>query len=146
MRSIVVKMTLKAPIEKIFDLLADHANYHLLPGVKHSLLVRNGKPNKNGVGAIREITAGPAWFREEITAYTRPTRMDYLITDSRPPLEHRGGSIRLTKEADGTAVTWTSPMRVKIPLIGGLLTPLMARQVEKGIRAMLLDIERRSNG
>lgn len=146
MRTIVVKQTLKAPIEKIFDLLADHANYKLLPGVKDSKLVKNGKPNKNGVGAVREIDAGLAWFREEITAYTRPTRLDYLIVASRPPLKHEGGSIRLEKIAGGTVVTWTSPMRVDIPLIGGLLTPLMARQVEKGFKATLRDIEKRANG
>lgn len=146
MRTILVKKTLKAPIEKVFDLLADHANYKLLPGVKNSKLVKNGKPNKNGVGAVREITAGPAWFREEITAYTRPTRMDYLITASRPPLKHRGGSIRLAKTAEGTAVTWSSPMRVNIPFIGGLLTPLVAAQVEKGFKRMLDEIEKRANG
>jgi len=146
MRAIVVTQTLKAPIDRIFDLLSDHANYHLLPGVKKSRLVRNGKPNKNGVGAIREITAGPAWFSEEITAYTRPTRMDYRILESSPPLEHGGASIRLEKTADGTVVTWSSKMRVTIPVIGGLLTPVIARRMEKGFIATLRNFEKRANG
>ncbi|MGH8456775.1 MAG: SRPBCC family protein [Stenotrophobium sp.] len=143
MKTIVVKRTIDAPADKIFALLADHANYKSFHGVKDSKLVKNGKPSKNGVGAIREITAGPAWFREEITAYQQPTRLDYLILQSRPPLEHQGGSIRLEKSAGGTDVTWTTTFRVKIPLIGALITPIMAGKLEKAFGGMLKEIDGR---
>ncbi|MES2488167.1 MAG: SRPBCC family protein, partial [Pseudomonadota bacterium] len=126
MQTIVVKRTIKAPIEKVFDLLSDHANYKDFPGVKDSELVKKGKPHKNGVGAVREIDAGTAWFREEITAYERPVRLDYLITKSRPPMEHKGGSVRLEATAAGTEVTWSSTLRIRIPIVGGLLTRLVA--------------------
>lgn len=143
MRTIIVRRTLKAPIDRVFDLLADHANYHLMPGISKSTLVRKGRPGRNGVGAVREFDAGPAWFQEEITAYQRPVRLDYLITASRPPLQHQGASIRLAKTAAGTEVTWRSTFRVKAPLIGGLLTPLLARRLEKGFIALLEHIDRR---
>lgn len=143
MKTIIVRRTLKAPIDRVFDILADHANYHLMPGVAKATLVRKGRPGRNGVGAIREIEAGPAWFQEEITAYQRPVRLDYLITASRPPIQHQGASIRLEKTAAGTEVTWRSSFRVKLPLIGGLLSLLMARKLEKAFAAMLADIDRR---
>jgi uncharacterized protein YndB with AHSA1/START domain len=143
MRTIVVKRTIKAPIEKVFDLISDHANYKDFPGVKDSELVKKGKPHKNGVGAVREIDAGTAWFREEITAFERPVRMDYLIVKSRPPVEHQGGSVRLEKTAEGTAVIWTSTLRLRIPLIGGLLTRIAAPQLAKAFGGMLKDIDRR---
>ena len=141
MRTITVKRTLKAPIEKVFDVLSDHANYYRLPGIKRSTLTKKGKPGKNGLGAVREIDVGLAWFQEEITAYQRPTRMDYLITESRPPMAHKGSSIRLEKTPEGTLVTWTSTMRLDVPLLGGLLTPLLMRKLEKGFAATLKAID-----
>lgn len=143
MQTIVVKRTIKAPIEKVFDLLSDHANYKDFPGVKDSELVKKGKPHKNGVGAVREIDAGTAWFREEITAYERPVRLDYLITKSRPPMEHKGGSVRLEATAAGTEVTWSSTLRIRIPLIGGLVTKLVAPQLAKAFAGTLKSVEKR---
>ena len=143
MQTILVKRTIKAPIEKVFDMISDHANYKDFPGVKDSELVKKGKPHKNGVGAVREIDTGRVWFQEEITAYERPTRLDYLIVKARPPIEHKGGSVRLEATADGTAVTWTTTLRIKIPLVGGLLTRIAAPQLEKAIGGMLKSVEKR---
>ena len=39
MQTINVRYTIAAPIDKIFEILADHANYKLLPGVKDSRLI-----------------------------------------------------------------------------------------------------------
>lgn len=143
MRTVLVKRTIKAPIEKVFELISDHANYKDFPGVKDSELVKKGKPHKNGVGAVRTIDTGSVWFEEKITAFERPVRMDYLITKARPPMEHQGGSVRLEATADGTAVTWTTTLRIKIPIIGGLLTRFAAPQLEKAIGGMLKNIEQR---
>lgn len=143
MRTIHVQRTIKAPIEKVFDMISDHANYKDFPGVKDSELVKKGKPHKNGVGAVREIDTGSVWFQEAITAYERPTRMDYQIVKSRPPIEHKGGSVRLEATADGTAVSWTTTLRIKIPLVGGLLTRIAAPQLEKAIGGMLKSVEKR---
>lgn len=143
MQTITVKRLIKAPIEKVFDLLSDHEGYRNFPGVRDAVLTRKGKPHKNGVGAVREIDAGTAWFREEITAFERPTRMDYRITKSRPPLDHQGGSVQLEKTADGTAVTWTSTLRVRVPLIGGLLTRLMAPQLARAFAGTLKNVDQR---
>lgn len=85
MHSITINRVLTAPIEHVFAQLTNHANYTQFPGVKQSTLVREGTPHKNGVGALREIDAGLAWFREEITAYERPQRMHYVIRASHPP-------------------------------------------------------------
>src|SRR6185503_1533638 len=78
MKTITVTRTIPAPIDKVFDLLADHANYKTNFGVKDSKLIKEGKPDKNGLGAVRYIDAGPIQFEEEITAWERPKRYDYL--------------------------------------------------------------------
>lgn len=143
MQTIVVKRHINAPIAQVFELLSDHANYVQFGGLKASRLLREGKIEKNGVGALRQIDAGLALFEEEITVFERPTRMDYVIRKSRPPVEHEGGSVRLKATANGTDVVWTSTLRLRIPIIGGLLTRLVAPQLGKGFAGMLKAIERK---
>lgn len=143
MRTVTVKHTIKAPPEKIFDLLADHANYKQFPGVKDSKLLTPGKRERNGIGAVRQVDVGAARFVEIITRYKRPTRLDYRIVKSFPPVKHEGGSITLESTPEGTAVTWTSTIRLKIPLVGNLLTPLLVAQLSKGFLHTLKAVEKR---
>jgi uncharacterized protein YndB with AHSA1/START domain len=143
MQTITVKRTIKAPIEKVFDLLADHANYKLFPGVIDSKLLQEGSPDRNGVGAVREVVVKAGWFREKITAFDRPRRFDYLITETSLPLQHQGGSVQLEQTSAGTLVTWSSTLRVKTPLIGGLLTKLFVPRLGAVFGSMLKDTERR---
>ena len=143
MKTITVTRTIPAPIEKVFDLLADHANYKKHFGVKESKLLKEGKPDKNGLGAVRYIDAGPMNFEEEVTFYDRPRGYDYLITKCSAPLEHKGGQIRLESVGNATKVTWTSVMRVKVPLVGGLLTRILAGKIGQAFGSMLKETEKR---
>jgi uncharacterized protein YndB with AHSA1/START domain len=115
MRTIRVQRTLKAPIEDVFEVLADYEGYVRFPGVRSAKVVRPGSSERNGLGAVREIDLGSAWFREEITAFERPSRLDYHILKSRPSMEHEGGSIRLRPVEGGTEVTlrgWPPSLRL----------------------------------
>ena len=143
MKTVTVTRTINAPIEKVFDLLADHGNYQKHFGVKESKLVKEGKPDKNGLGAVRYIDSGPIQFEETITQYDRPRRYDYLITKCSAPLEHEGGSIRFESVGMATKVTWTSVMRVKLPIVGGLLTKVLANRIGRAFGSMLKETERR---
>jgi hypothetical protein len=143
MQTITVTHTIKASPEKIFDILADHANYKLFPGISDSKLLTPGKRDKNGIGAVRQIDAGRARFVELITRYKRPLRLDYRIVKSFPPVQHEGGSVKLEQIADGTRVTWTSTIRLRLPLVGQLLTPLLTAQLSKGFLQTLQAIDKR---
>ena len=143
MKTVTVTRTINAPIEKVFDLLADHANYKVNFGVKGSKLLREGKPDRNGLGALRWIDAGIMQFEEEITHYDRPRRYDYLITKCSMPLEHQGGSIRLESVGNATRVTWTSTMRMRVPIVGGLLSRVLASKIGQAFGSMLKETERR---
>ena len=72
MQTIRVERILHAPAEKVFDLATDHAGYTALSGVTSARLVSAGTREKNGVGAVREIQAGPIRIQEEVTAFERP--------------------------------------------------------------------------
>jgi uncharacterized protein YndB with AHSA1/START domain len=142
MRSIHVTRTIPAPAEAVFDRLADHANYDRFRPIHRSELLREGKPKPNGIGALRRIKVWPLVFEEEITAYDRPNRLDYLIVKLNVPFEHDGGSIRLTEEDGATRVDWRSTYRVPIPLIGGIEELAFLPALNRGFRRVLEDVER----
>jgi uncharacterized protein YndB with AHSA1/START domain len=142
MRSIHVTRTIPAAPEAVFDRLTDHANYDRFRPINASRLLRDGDPPPNGVGALREIKVRPLRFEEEITAYERPTRLDYLIVKLNVPFEHHGGSIRLIPEGDGTHVDWRSSYTVPTPLVGGLQELVWQPILARGFRRVLEDVER----
>jgi ribosome-associated toxin RatA of RatAB toxin-antitoxin module len=142
MREVHVTRTIPAPAEDVFDLLADHAHYDRFRPIHGSELVREGEPAPNGVGALRRIKVRPLVFEEEITAYDRPTRLDYLIVKLNVPFRHHGGSIRLTTDGDVTDVDWRSSYTVPTPLIGGPEELIWQPVLSRGFRRVLEDVER----
>ncbi|BBX39673.1 SRPBCC family protein [Mycobacterium simiae] len=104
MVEIRLERTIAAPVEQVFDWLADPANLATAP------LVLQGKWAKGtagaGQGAVREVIGIGTWFREELTAYDRPHSYTYLIVRSFPPFNHEGGTLTFTTVGDGTRVNW----------------------------------------
>lgn len=141
MRTIRVKRTLRVSAEKAFEIIADHEGYTRFADVRKAVLVKQGTIEKNGVGAVREIALPGAWFQEEITAFERPKKLGYKIIKSKPPIDHEGGLMELTPTADGVEVVWTSTFRIRIPVIGGLLTRLAARRMASMFARGLVGIE-----
>ena len=146
MQSVHVTRTISAPAEAVFDLLADHANYERFRPIHASALLREGEPAPNGVGALREIKVRPLTFEEEITAYERPGRLDYLIVRLNVPFEHHGGSIRLSSEGEATHVDWRSSFTVPTPIVGGVEELVWKPVLARGFRRVLEDVERTLTG
>jgi uncharacterized protein YndB with AHSA1/START domain len=141
MGAIRLDKTLAAPIDGVFELLSDHGNYDRFIGVTASQLIREGDTEPNGVGALRAITVGPIRFEEEITAFERPRRMDYLIRRVNLPIVHDGGTIALEPEGAGTRVLWISTFGVPLRWIGGPLGLGFAGTLRLGFASMLEQIE-----
>jgi len=142
MPTVEVTRIIQAPREAVFDVLADHANYDRFRGSRRSELVKEGEPAPNGVGALRRILIGPLRFDEEITAYERPSRLDYLIVGLNVSFDHDGGQIRLSEVAGATRVDWTSTFRIPIPVIGRVQEFAWAPILRRGFRRVLEDVER----
>jgi uncharacterized protein YndB with AHSA1/START domain len=142
MARIVLEKTLNAPVEHVFDLISAHAAYaENFRGITHSELVREGNVEPNGLGAVRRIASGPLRFEEEITAFERPVRMDYLILTVNAPIEHEGGSIRLEPAGETTRVVWTSTFTATTPWIGGAAGTVTAALFKRGFASMLDRVE-----
>jgi uncharacterized protein YndB with AHSA1/START domain len=137
-----LELELDAPVEGVFEAMADHARYDRFRPIGSSELIKEGTTDRNGVGAVRRLKAWPLRFDEEITAYERPSRLDYLIIDVNGPVEHDGGSIRFEPTASGTHVLWTSTFRITVPLVGGLLGAVFAWALKRSFTQMLEDAAR----
>ena len=147
MFKIKVERIIKKPIDEVFEALSDHASYGSFKAVGVAKLVTEGDKERNGIGALRTIQTGPIKFWERITAFERPTHMQYQIEKARPvKMQHDKGIIDLKDLGDGsTQVTWVSEGRivVPLPLIGRLLDRKMQKQGTVGFSSILKAIESR---
>ncbi len=143
MHTVTVTRTIDAPIEQVFALLADGEGYKQIAprAIRTAKLVRQGVTEKFGVGALREFDARVFWFREEITAFEAPNRIDYHIRASRPQMDHLGGFFQLDATPAGTKVTWTSTYRVPVPLVGALAEKLVAGPTALAFTTLLRGID-----
>jgi uncharacterized protein YndB with AHSA1/START domain len=141
MGAIRLDKTLAAPIDGVFELLSDHGNYDRFLGITSSELVREGEGEPNGLGALRSIALGPIRFEEEITAFERPRRMEYLIRKVNLPIDHDGGRIMLEPNGDGTRVLWISTFGVPLRWAGAPLGLAFAGTLRLGFLSLLEQIE-----
>jgi uncharacterized protein YndB with AHSA1/START domain len=136
MVEIQLERTIAAPVEDVFDWLADPANLAAAP-----LVLKAGYTKATsgpGAGAVREVTAVGTWFREDITAYDRPHSYSYLIVRSFPPFKHDGGTLTFTASGDGTHVDWLTNY-THPALAGGRLLEAVSRRVLRSSFAAILD-------
>jgi uncharacterized protein YndB with AHSA1/START domain len=135
MVEIHLERTIDAPVEQVFDWLADPVNLATAP------LALRGRWAKDssgpGAGAVREVLAVGTWFREEITAYDRPRSYSYLIVRSFPPFNHEGGTLTFTASDDGTRVDWLSNYTHPALAGGKVLEAVSHRLLRSSFRAIL---------
>jgi hypothetical protein len=99
-----VERSIAAPVERVFDWLAEPANLAAAPLVRKAGWAKGS--SGPGTGALREVAAIGTRFREQITAYDRPHSYSYLIVRSFPPFNHDGGKLTFTPSGAGTHVDW----------------------------------------
>lgn len=121
MFSIHVERTINKPIQDVFAIISDHANYSQFKAIEQSNLIKEGTHEKNGLGAVREIISGGANLHEEIVAYEPPYKLGYKVIKSKPlPYDHQLGEITLEEKDGKTHVTWRSQGHITIFLLGSL--------------------------
>jgi uncharacterized protein YndB with AHSA1/START domain len=135
MVEIHVERTIDAPVERVFDWLAEPANLAAAP-----LALKAGYAKDSpgtGAGALRQVTGVGTWFREKITAYDRPRSYSYLIVRSFPPFNHEGGTLTFTPSGDGTHVDWLSNYTHPAWAGGKLLEAVSYRLLRSSFLAIL---------
>ena len=148
MIAVHAERTLDAPIDGVFEVLADHANYDRFGWIRRAELVRPGESDRNGVGALRRVAIGPLVFEEAVTEFEPPTRLSYLILKiNAPAFRHEGGTVDLGELPGGrTGAVWTSEFELAVPGAGRLLERAIAPVFSRGFASTLADSGRIARG
>ncbi len=150
METIDVGIIINAPIEKVFDALADHEGYKKLIGVLSAKLLRRGDTEKNGKGAIRQLDGVGITFIEEIPAFERNKYYEYKVIECylnlglvriEIPLIHKLGRITLQEKEDGVEVRWVSIVDLNIPFAKEIATKVFAFNGSEAFLFMLRQIK-----
>ena len=143
MYEIHVTAVFPAPIEVVFDRLADHPRFIRGEGIDYCRVKVPGRDEPNGLGAIREVRALGLLFSEEITRFERPHGYDYRITEFRTasgrklPFHHERGWLTLAAETGHTRVDWRSRFRIPIPLVGWVMERIQGIRLARGFAKLL---------
>ncbi|GAB0105463.1 hypothetical protein JMUB6875_44420 [Nocardia sp. JMUB6875] len=111
-----------APPDVVFDVLTDHRGYADITPLRAVDMERDGRPEPNGVGAVRVIYVLGRRFpavREQVTEYRAPTTFAYRIASGLPGDIH--GEVALSAVPGGTRTEYRHTVVPPFPLPGPLL-------------------------
>ncbi|TVS87495.1 SRPBCC family protein [Mycobacterium helveticum] len=151
MVEIHLERTIPAPVEQVFDWLAEPAHLAAAPLVLRAGYAKDSPGHDSPgheAGAVREVTGVGTWFREKITAYDRPRSYTYLIVRSFPPFDHEGGTLTFTPAplraplspagaGPGTHVDWLTNYTHPVWAGGRLLEAFSRRLLRSSFLAIL---------
>lgn len=135
--------TVNAPVETVWEVVADLRGMTDYTRFRKIELEREGDPPPNGVGAIRVLhLVGPP-VREEIIAFEPPRRFAYRLLSGAPVKDHVG-TVELEPAGKGTRMSYVLQTTPKVPLVGFGVVALM-RNIVDGIAAgIAAESERRA--
>jgi uncharacterized protein YndB with AHSA1/START domain len=141
METAVIKAYIHAPAERVWHEITDHEGLARFRGVTRARLLRPGNPERNGVGAQREVVLGRIRFVEDVVRFEPPVVMEYRVRECTVPLRHELGRIRLRERGAGTEIHWTTTFHLDLPVVGRAATRLLRALVCDGFLGLLLELK-----
>jgi hypothetical protein len=126
-----------------FHALSDHESLGGLPTLR-SVLVEEGSPDRNGVGAVRSIGGSGVTMLEKVTAFEPGHYYEYQIIGGTLPLDHNGGRVEVAEADGGTDVVWTTEFGVRIPWIGVPLNVCAAAVIRFSLERIMASAKRQA--
>lgn len=143
MATFTLRADVAAPIETVFDVLADHRGYANITPLRSSVLEREGTSDPNGVGAIRVLSLVGPPIREEIVEFERPRRLVYKAL-SGVPAKHHLGTIELEPHGSGTRFSWHLESVPKFGALEPVWPAVMRPVINQLLKAVVKESERRA--
>jgi len=128
-----------APPERVFERLVDHEAMTKWPGISRSVLVREGRP-RNGLGAVRRVTAMGVTLEEEVTEFDPPRGYVYRITKGLP-VAHRG-EVKVVPRGEGCTIDWRVELTSKVPLMAPVVISALGWGLPRALRWFKAEVER----
>ena len=127
MPSVEVERHFAAPVEEVWRVYTDHAGWSAWAGFSKSWREVEGKPDRNGTGAVRGFASGRLSVLEEVLEFDPPKRMTYRVVKGEGPMKNHHGEVVCEPEGDGTRVTWRCRFDSKVPGLGWLMRLYVTR-------------------
>jgi uncharacterized protein YndB with AHSA1/START domain len=135
--------TVAAPVETVWEVVADLRGMSEFTRFRKVELEREGDPPPNGVGAIRVLhLVGPP-VREEVVTFDAPKRFAYKMLSGAPVTDHVG-TIELTSAGEGTRMSYVLQTTPKVPLVGFAVIAVMRNMVESIAAGIAGEAEKRA--
>ena len=142
MRAITVNREIEAPTQAVWDVLADFPNIaHWNGGVKKSYATSD---ETEGVGATRHCDLAPAGSLEETIREWAPLERLVITIDSASKVPIKQGRATFSLSATGDSATNVQiayEFEPKWGILGILIRPVLDRQLRKGFRGFLTDLD-----
>lgn len=137
MQTIDVTIRIRAPIERVWELISDHESYTFFKNVSEAKLLKEGTLEKNGLGAVRKVRVLGVTFVEDIVAFDPPKCLEYRVKKCTLPIRHEIGCMTLANRGEGTDIHWVTRFETPIPLVGRILAPILRGIFSKEFRSCL---------
>ena len=135
-RSFRVNEHSAAPVERVWEVLVDHARYREWTPVLRSTLEANGHPDVNGVGAVRALGTPFYAARERVTVFEPPHRLCYELVSGLPVTGYAAEVVLSPSANGGTHITWTGRFDAAAPGLSGVMLALLHRTIVQTARGL----------
>ena len=143
MKRIEVRGHFACTPDAAFQALSDHESLGGLPTLR-SVLVEEGSPDRNGVGAVRSIGGAGVTMLEKVTAFEPGRYYEYQVIGGTLPLNHNGGRVEVAEADEGTDVVWTTEFSVRSLLLGGVLTACAGPAIRFSLERIMASAKRQA--
>jgi uncharacterized protein YndB with AHSA1/START domain len=132
-----------APVEKVFEAFADHANMGKILGQKITRIVDSKDSSDiNGVGSVRKIHIPVFGFEETIRKSEKPNRIEYQISKGTPLNHHYGTMIFKSLPNGKSAIDYTIELGSKLPFLGIILKGILGQLIGGSIKKYAKKLEK----
>ncbi len=139
----VLSASIQAPIETVFDRLADHNGMGewLDADIRRTKDATASGEGVNGTGSVRTLRIlGLLDFDETVVKCVKPRTIEYEITRG-SPLRNHHGAITLKQNGDKTQIDWDIKFDMAIPFAGTIVEFLLKFAVGQGLKKLKSQLE-----
>ena len=133
MKTVRLHHDYSAPVERLFDHLAEHENLAPLFGTRTER-VRDGDAERNGVGSVRRLSFGGLMpFEETVTVFVPNERIEYRISKGTPMRDHIGVMEFSSTPSGGSQLDYAISFDAAVPGLAAVVAAAVQRSVSRGL-------------
>jgi hypothetical protein len=133
MQHISISQDFNAPIDRVFNHLANHKNLSSILGANIKRIKDAPEGNPNGKGSIRSIGMGIELLQEEVVAFEAPNLIEYTIC-SNAPIKYHLGRLVFTENNGITNLNYTIDLESKFAFADPILKFALETTIKNGLK------------